>query len=334
VSNHMLVAAVALVLVALAFDFTNGFHDAANSIATVVATGTLSPGFAVALAAACNFLAMWVFDWKVAATIGKGVVDPSVVDLYVVLACLCSAIVWNMLTWYLALPTSSSHAIIGGLVGAAVANSGLTAVMGDGVAKIAGFILVSPLLGFVLAAGLYTILKVAVPENKTTEKWLRVTQVASSAAYSLGHGTNDAQKTAGIIFLILVASRAVSPTDDIPYWVMLSSFAVMGLGTLAGGWRIVHTLGYKLTHLAPRGGVAAELGGSMMLFTTSALGVPVSTTHTITGAILGVGSAHRDPRVDWGVARTIVAAWFVTIPACAALGAAFWVFAKTVAGHM
>lgn len=329
----MLIVVCILVLIALAFDFTNGFHDAANSIATVVATGTLTGTQAVILAAVCNFAAMWVFEWKIAATIGKGIVDPSMVDLYVIFGCLCGAIFWNLITWYWGLPTSSSHAVIGGLVGATLAKGGFDSLLTDGLIKVAAFIVISPVLGFILAAGLYTIIKVAVSETQSTEKWLRRLQIISVSAYSLGHGTNDAQKTAGIIFLILVASQYLNPTDGIPFWVVFSSFAVMGLGTLAGGWKIVETLGYKLTHLTPRGGVAAELGGSMMLFTASNLGVPVSTTHTITGSILGVGSAHRDPVVSWNVAKQILVAWLITIPASAVLSAAFWVFSKTWVGH-
>lgn len=331
---YTLAAVVLLVIVALIFDFTNGFHDAANSIATIVATNTLSPAQAVVLAAFCNFVAMWVFDWKIAATIGRGVVDSSVVDLYVIFGCLCGAIFWNIVTWYVGMPTSSSHAIIGGLVGATIAKAGPDAVISDGVMKIAAFIVVSPVLGFILAAGLSTAIKIAVPVTARTDRYMRWAQVLSSAAYSLGHGTNDAQKTAGIIFLILVASSYLAPTDSIPYWVVFSSFAVMGLGTLAGGWRIVATMGHKLTKLTPRGGVAAELGGSTMLFTASALGVPISTTHTIAGAIVGVGGAARDPDINWSTVKNMLIAWVVTIPASLVLGAAFWVFAKTIAGHL
>lgn len=329
----LMLVVIALVVVALIFDFTNGFHDAANSIATVVATGTLTPSQAVLLAAFFNFVAMWIFELKIAATIGKGIVDPGVVDLYVLFGCLTGAITWNMITWWFGLPTSSSHAIIGGLVGATVAKAGLDPLIDGGIIKVAAFILVAPVLGFILGAGISTVLKVAVPENKTTERWFKWLQVVSASLYSLGHGTNDAQKTAGVIFLILIAGGYLTKTDAIPFWVVFSSFAVMGLGTLAGGWKIVQTLGYKLTALNPRSGFAAEGGGSMMLFGASALGIPVSTTHTITGAILGVGSAQREPEVNWGVAGRILIAWIITIPASAMLAAAFWVASMTVAGH-
>jgi PiT family inorganic phosphate transporter len=329
----LMLVVITLVVVALIFDFTNGFHDAANSIATVVATGTLTPLQAVSLAAFFNFVAMWIFELKIAATIGKGIVDPGVVDLYVLFGCLTGAITWNMITWWFGLPTSSSHAIIGGLVGATVAKAGIDPLIDGGIIKVAAFILVAPVLGFILGAGISTVLKVAVPENKATERWFKWLQVISASLYSLGHGTNDAQKTAGVIFLILIAGGYLTKTDAIPFWVVFSSFAVMGLGTLAGGWRIVQTLGYKLTALNPRSGFAAEGGGSMMLFGASALGIPVSTTHTITGAILGVGSAQREPEVNWGVAGRILIAWIITIPASAMLAAAFWVASMTVAGH-
>lgn len=331
--STMLLAVIILVAVALIFDFTNGFHDAANSIATVVATGTLTPTQAVCMAAFFNFVAMWVFELKIAATIGRGIVDPSVVDLYVLFGCLSGAIVWNMITWWFGLPTSSSHAIIGGLVGAVVAKAGFGSLINEGIIKVAAFILIAPILGFILGAGLFTILKVSILESQRSEKWFRWLQVVSASLYSLGHGTNDAQKTAGVIFLILVAGGYLTKNDVIPFWVVLSSFAVMGLGTLAGGWRIVKTLGYKLTALNPRSGFAAEMGGSMMLFGASSMGVPVSTTHTITGSILGVGSAQKEPDVAWKVAGRILIAWLITIPAAALLSASFWVLAKTWAGH-
>lgn len=322
-----------LVLVALIFDFTNGFHDAANSIATVVATGTLTPLQAVCLAAFFNFIAMWVFELKIAATIGKGIVYPGAVDLYVLFGCLAGAITWNMITWWFGLPTSSSHAIIGGLVGAVVAKEGFDPLISEGIMKVGAFILIAPVLGFILGAGLSTILKVSVPESAKTDRWFRWLQVISASLYSLGHGSNDAQKTAGIIFLILIAGGYLTKHDDIPFWVVFSSFAVMGLGTLAGGWRIVQTLGYKLTSLNPRSGFAAEMGGSLMLFGASTMGVPVSTTHTITGSILGVGSAQKEPEVNWGVAGRILLAWIITIPSSALMAAAFWVAAKTWVGH-
>lgn len=332
--DTLLLAVIILVAVALIFDFTNGFHDAANSIATVVATGTLTPTQAVCMAAFFNFIAMWIFELKIAATIGRGIVDPSVVDLYVLFGCLSGAIVWNMITWWFGLPTSSSHAIIGGLVGAVVAKAGFDPLIDEGIIKVAAFILIAPILGFILGAGLFTILKVSILESHRSEKWFRWLQVVSASLYSLGHGTNDAQKTAGVIFLILIAGGYLSKNDAIPFWVVFSSFAVMGLGTLAGGWRIVKTLGYKLTALNPRSGFAAEMGGSMMLFGASSMGVPVSTTHTITGSILGVGSAQKEPDVAWKVAGRILIAWIITIPASALLSASFWVLAKTWAGHL
>ena len=330
----MLFAVIALVAIALIFDFTNGFHDAANSIATVVATGTLSPLQAVLMAAFFNFVAMWVFDLKIAATIGKGIVDPGIVDLYVLFGCLAGAIVWNMITWWFGLPTSSSHAIIGGLIGAVIAKAGFDPLIYEGIIKVAAFILISPVLGFILGAGIFTVLKVAYAESDRSDRWFRWLQVASASLYSLGHGSNDAQKTAGVIFLILIAGGYLTKNDAIPFWVVLSSFAVMGLGTLAGGWKIVKTLGYKLTALNPKSGFAAEVGGSVMLFGASTLGVPVSTTHTITGSILGVGSAQKDPNVSWNVAKSILFAWVLTIPAAALLSASFWVLARTWAGHI
>jgi PiT family inorganic phosphate transporter len=324
----MLFAVILLVVVALIFDFTNGFHDAANSIATVVATGTLTATQAVCMAAFFNFVAMWVFELKIAATIGKGIVDPGVVDLYVLFGCLSGAITWNMITWWFGMPTSSSHAIIGGLVGAVIAKAGFNPLIYEGILKVSIFILVSPVLGFILGAGIFTILKVSVHESKKTEKWFRWLQVVSASLYSLGHGTNDAQKTAGVIFLILIAGGYLTKHDAIPFWVVFSSFAVMGLGTLAGGWRIVQTLGYKLTALTPRSGFAAEMGGSIMLFGASGAGVPVSTTHTITGSILGVGSAQKEPSVSWDVAKRILFAWILTIPSSAFLSASFWAISK------
>ncbi len=324
----------ALVFVALVFDFTNGFHDAANSIATVIATKALTPIQAITLAAFFNFAAIWVFDLKIAATIGKGIVNPEIVDLYVLFGCLAGAIIWNLMTWWFGMPTSSSHAMIGGLIGATIAKSGFEYIISSGIIKVAAFILISPVLGFILAAGIYTIFKTAFPENDISMPWYKRLQILSSAMYSLGHGGNDAQKTAGIIFLILVAGGILNTTDSIPYWVVFISFAVMGLGTLAGGWRIVQTLGHKLTPLTPAGGVAAEVGGACMLFGASSIGVPVSTTHTITGSILGIGSAYTSPSVSWLVAKRILISWLLTIPAAALLSAAMWVAARAWGGHI
>ncbi len=315
-----------LVLIALAFDFTNGFHDAANSIATVVSTGVLTPAKAVILAAFCNFIAMFIFDWKVAATVGKGIVDALSVDAHVIFGALVGAIIWNIITWYYALPTSSSHALIGALVGAVIAKTGgLGSILWDGTGKVLTFIVISPVLGFILGAGLKTAARAIIPKDTDrSDWWFRKLQLISCAMYSLGHGANDAQKTAGIILLILISGGILTTTSAIPFWVMFVSFAAMGIGTLFGGWRIVNTMGYKLTELKPKSGFCAELGGSMMLFGASWLGVPVSTTHTITGSILGSGSATPDQIVHWGVAKNIIIAWILTIPMSAIFGAAFW----------
>lgn len=328
----MLLAVILLIAVALIFDFTNGFHDAANSIATVVATKTLTPGQAVAMAAFFNFIVMFLVTLKVAAAIGKGIIDPSAVTLHVVFGCLAGAITWNLITWWLGLPTSSSHALIGGLVGAGVGSAGL-GVIQEGLYTVLAFIVAAPIIGFVLGAGINTAMRNALPkETEAQDKWFRRLQLVSSACYSMGHGANDAQKTAGIIFLILIAGGLISKTDPIPMWAVWASFVVMGLGTLAGGWKIVQTLGFKLTHLNPRQGFCAETGGSIMLFVASAIGVPVSTTHTITGSILGVGASQPDPKVKWKKARDIVVAWVLTIPCSALLGFAFWEISKVLAG--
>lgn len=328
-TEAVLWAAVALIAVALIFDFTNGFHDAANSIATVVATKTLTPFQAVAMAAFFNFVIMFFITFKVAAAIGKGIIDPSAVTLYVVFGCLAGAITWNIITWLFGMPTSSSHALIGGLVGAAVTASGWSVVMEDGLYRILAFIIAAPVIGFVLGAGINTVIRNIFPtETARQERWFRRLQLVSSACYSMGHGANDAQKTAGIIFLILLASNMISATDPIPMWAIWTSFVVMGLGTLAGGWRIVETLGFKLTHLSPRQGFAAETGGSVMLFTASAMGIPVSTTHTITGAILGTGASEPRPEVKWKKAGEIVMAWILTIPCSALMGSAFYYIAS------
>lgn len=325
-------AAILLIAVALIFDFTNGFHDAANSIATVVATKTLTPVQAVSMAAFFNFIVMFFITFKIAAVIGKGIVDPTAVTLYVVFGCLAGAICWNIITWLFGMPTSSSHALIGGLVGAAVTASGWGTVNEDGFYKILSFIVAAPIIGFVLGAGINTIIRNIVPrEEDKHESWFRRLQLVSSACYSMGHGANDAQKTAGIIFLILLASGLISPNASIPMWAIWSSFVVMGLGTLVGGWRIVQTLGFKLTNLTPRQGCAAEAGGSMMLFTASAMGVPVSTTHVITGSILGVGASEPDPKVKWKKAGEILVAWILTIPCSALLASAFYYVATHLA---
>lgn len=327
----MLWAAVILIAIALIFDFTNGFHDAANSIATVVATKALTPLQAVTMAAFCNFIVMFFITFKVAATIGKGIVLPNTITLYVVFGCLMGAITWNIITWYLAMPTSSSHALIGGLVGATLASTGWDSIQQDSLYKILAFIIAAPIIGFMLGAGINTIIRNIFPrETEIQTKWFRRLQIFSSMCYSMGHGANDAQKTAGIIFLILIASNLITPTQSIPMWAIYSSFIVMGLGTLAGGWRIVNTLGFKLTQLNSRQGFAAETGGSMMLAVASSIGIPVSTTHTITGAILGVGASEAEPKVKWKKAADILVAWVLTIPCSALLAYAYWILATHI----
>lgn len=324
-------AAIALIAIAFIFDFTNGFHDAANSIATVVATKTLTPLQAVSMAAFFNFIVMFFINYKVAAAIGKGIVDPTGVTLFVVFGCLAGAIVWNIITWLLGMPTSSSHALIGGLVGAAVTANGWDTVNEDGITRILVFIVAAPIIGFALGAALNTIIRnIFRTETDYQNKWFRRLQLVSSACYSMGHGANDAQKTAGIVFLILLASNMIPASAPIPMWAIWASFAVMGLGTLFGGWRIVQTLGFKLTELSPRQGFAAETGGSVMLFTASAMGVPVSTTHVITGSILGAGASQPEPHVKWKKAGEIVVAWVLTIPCSALMGSAFYYIATHI----
>jgi len=326
-----LLVVISLIIIALIFDFTNGFHDAANSIATIVATKTLTPIQAVAMAAFCNFIIMFFITFKVAATIGKGIVIPQAVTLYVVFGCLMGAITWNLITWWLGLPTSSSHALIGGLIGASIASGGIDVIYTNNIIKIVSFIVAAPIIGFVLGASLNTIIRNIFPiETDRQNKWFKRLQIVSSACYSMGHGANDAQKTAGIIFLIMVAGGYLQATETIPYWAVLICFIVMGLGTLAGGWRIVQTLGFKLTQLSSRQGCAAETGGSMMLFGASAMGIPVSTTHTITGAILGVGASQPDPKVKWKKAGEILIAWLLTIPCSALLAYAFWILSTHI----
>jgi PiT family inorganic phosphate transporter len=318
---------IALVLVALAFDFMNGFHDAANSIATVVSTRVLKPYQAVLLAAFFNFAALFVFQLKVATTVGQGIVEQGTVDHYVVFGALIGAISWNLITWYYGIPSSSSHALIGGLVGAAIAKSGTGALMGAGILKTCAFILISPLMGMLLGALL--MLAVSWVFVRTTpsrvDRWFRRLQLVSASLYSLGHGGNDAQKTAGIIWMLLIASGYLAAQDPIPMWVVAACYVTIALGTAFGGWRIVKTMGQRITKLKPVGGFCAETGGAATLFIATGLGIPVSTTHTITGAIVGVGSAQRTRAVRWGVAGNIVVAWIITMPAAAAMAAAaYW----------
>jgi PiT family inorganic phosphate transporter len=319
---------VALVLVALAFDFMNGFHDAANSIATVVSTRVLKPYQAVVLAACFNFLALFVFQLKVATTVGRGIVDQGVVDPYLVFGALAGAIAWNVITWLYGIPSSSSHALIGGLVGAAVAKAGTWALVPSGILKTCAFILVAPLMGMVFGAALMLavswIFVRATPSR--VDRWFRRLQLVSASLYSLGHGGNDAQKTAGIIWMLLIAAGHLGATEPIPLWVVSMCYIAMALGTAFGGWRIVKTMGQRITKLKPVGGFCAETGGAAMLFIATAFGIPVSTTHTITGAIVGVGSAQSASAVRWGVAGNIVWAWILTIPCSAFMaGLAWWI---------
>ncbi len=318
---------VMLVVLALLFDFMNGFHDAANSIATVVSTGVLKPAQAVAFAAFFNVVAIFVFQLKVAATVGKGIVDPTVVDQYVVFGALIGAIAWNVITWWYGIPSSSSHALIGGIVGATVAKAGAGPLVTSGVLKTVAFIFVSPFLGFLFGSLLMVavawICRRASPSR--VDNVFRRLQLVSAGLYSLGHGGNDAQKTIGIIWLLLIAAGITNQADKMPPgWVIWSCYIAIGLGTLFGGWRIVKTMGQRITKLKPVGGFCAEAGGAATLFLATGLGVPVSTTHTITGAIFGVGSVRNASAVRWGVAGHIVLAWVVTIPATAFIAALFY----------
>ena len=313
-----------LVVLALVFDFMNGFHDAANSIATVVSTGVLKPQTAVAFAAFFNVAAISVFHLNVAATVGKGIVDPAVVDQYVVFGALIGAITWNLLTWWYGIPSSSSHALIGGIVGATIAKAGTGNLVWAGVLKTVAFIVVSPVLGFLLA-GLMMVAVSWICRRSSplrVDNWFRRLQLVSAGLYSLGHGGNDAQKTIGIIWMLLIASGAAAATDSMPpVWVIWSCYLAIGAGTLFGGWRIVKTMGQRITKLKPVGGFCAETGGAMTLFLATALGIPVSTTHTITGAIVGVGAVRNASKVRWGVAGNIVWAWVLTIPSSALVAA-------------
>jgi PiT family inorganic phosphate transporter len=316
---------IMLVIVALVFDFMNGFHDAANSIATVVSTGVLKPYQAVMWAAFFNFVAILLFELKVAATVGKGIVDADFVDNHLIFGALIGAIAWNVITWYYGLPSSSSHALIGGMIGATIAKAGTGPLLAPGIIKTTSFIVVAPLLGMLLSG----MIIVAVSwicrrrSQRQTDRWFRRLQLVSSAMYSIGHGGNDAQKTMGIIWLLLMSAGLATP-QHLPIWVIVSCYVAIALGTLFGGWRIVKTMGQRITKLKPVGGFAAETGGAISLFLATNLGIPVSTTHTITGAIIGVGSAQRVRAVRWGVAGNIIAAWVLTIPASALIAAAAW----------
>jgi PiT family inorganic phosphate transporter len=330
VVDPLFVLLIAIIVVALAFDFINGFHDAANSIATVVSTRVLPPGLAVIWAAFFNFVAAFVFPLKVATTIGKGLIAPTAVTEWVILAGLVGAVVWDLITWWLGLPTSSSHALIGGFAGAAIAHIGFSAVLVSGWTKTVVSMFVSPVFGLVLGllfmTGLLWLLRGAMPSR--VDKWFRKLQLVSAGLYSLGHGGNDAQKTIGIIALLVFThqrSLGQTPSDiHVAWWMILSCYAAIALGTLAGGWRIVKTMGSKITKLRPIGGFCAETAAALTLFANSYLGIPVSTTHTITGAIMGVGATHRLSAVRWGVATRIVWAWVLTIPASGLIAAGFY----------
>jgi len=326
--DEKLVTVSVIVLIALAFDFINGFHDAANSIATIVSTRVLTPRKAVAMAAVFNFIAFLVFPLHVADTIGKGIVDPSVVDMPVITGALLGAIIWNLLTWWWGLPSSSSHALVGGLIGSGVAKGGFGVLGTTKIIQTAVFIVVSPLVGMFVSA-LLTIICAWALRKRTpgrVDLWFRRLQLLSASAFSISHGGNDAQKTMGIITVLLFSQGYMGETfpkgDEIPFWIVLSCHLAMGLGTLSGGWRIVKTMGMRLTKLKPFGGFCAETGGSAAIFIATALGVPVSTTHTITGAIVGVGAVNRPGSVRWGIAARILWAWVFTIPASAAFAVA------------
>jgi inorganic phosphate transporter, PiT family len=316
-----------VIAIALGFDFVNGFHDAANSVATVVSTRVLSPRYAVIWAAAFNFIAFLVFGTKVASTIANDVVNQDVLSIGVIFAGLIGAISWSLFTFYLGLPTSSSHALIGGMAGAAVAKAGFSALIWSGLKVIAVFIVIAPLMGLAVGFSLMLIVLWSAHRIKRVDllnKGFRRGQLVSAAAYSLGHGANDAQKTMGVILALLIAAGKAGPNAGVPLWVVLSAHTAIALGTLTGGWRIVKTMGSKITRLQPVGGMCAEAGAAVSLFFTSAQGIPVSTTHTITGGIVGVGSARRMSAVRWGVARRVVWAWVFTIPGAALVAAAIY----------
>jgi PiT family inorganic phosphate transporter len=317
-----------LIVVALAFDFLNGLHDAANSIATIVSTRVLRPHYAVFWASFFNFVAFLVFGLHVAQTIGTGIIEPSIVDTQVIFAALVGAIVWNLVTWGLGIPSSSSHALIGGLVGGGMAKAGVSAAVWSGLSKTIVAIVLSPLAGFLLAMVLVAIVS-WLSVNSTpfaVDRVFRILQFASASLYSLGHGGNDAQKTMGIIAVLLYSEGHLGTEFTVPFWVVLSCQASMALGTLMGGWRIVRTMGLRITKLTPMQGFCAETGGAATLFMATVLGVPVSTTHTITGAIVGVGAARRASAVRWNVASGIVYAWIITIPASAIIAAlTYWI---------
>lgn len=320
---------ILLVLLAVVFDFMNGFHDAANSIATVVSTGVLKPGQAVLFAAVFNFIAIFVFQFSVAATIGKGLADPGVIDVNIVFGALMGAIIWNFITWYYGIPSSSSHALIGGIVGAVMVKAGASALVFASVMKTVVFIFVSPLMGFLLGSLMLIVVSWTLRRSTPSrvDRWFRTLQLVSAGAYSLGHGGNDAQKTIGIVWMLLIATGYSAIGDKAPpTWVVVTCYTAIAMGTMFGGWRIVRTMGQRLTKLKPVHGFCAETGGAITLFMAAILGIPVSTTHTIAGAIVGVGATQRASAVRWGIAGNIIWAWVLTIPATALVAAvAYWI---------
>jgi len=320
-----------LVALALAFDFMNGFHDAANSIATIVSTRVLKPYQAVIWAAAFNFIAMWLFEPRVAATVGKGIIAPGFVDDAVIFGALIGAIAWNVITWYWGIPSSSSHALIGGMIGAAMAKAGVAPLVMPGIIRTTVFIFVAPLLGMLIGGALMLMLSWIFFRFAPArlDRWFRLSQLVSSALYSIGHGSNDAQKTMGIIWLLLM-SRGLATPGHLPEWVIISCYIAIAVGTLFGGWRIIKTMGQKLTKLTPASGSAASMGGAATLFIASHFGIPVSTTHTITGAILGTGAVQNPARVRWGIATNLVYAWILTIPAAGLVAAGAYYIGRAI----
>lgn len=323
-----------VIALALIFDVINGFHDAANSIATIVSTKVLSPGMAVIWAAFFNFIAFMVFGLHVATTVGKGIVHPEIVSLTVIASGLTAAIFWNLLTWWLGIPSSSSHTLVGGFAGAAIAKAGFSAVIFSGILKIVAFIVIAPLLGMLMSYFLSIVVVFIcrfLPARKI-DKHFRKLQLVSAAAYSLGHGGNDAQKVMGIIFVALISANVLTKESEIPFWVVISCHSAIAIGTLMGGWRIVKTMGQKITKLRPFEGFCAETAGALTLFGSSAFGIPVSTTHTITGSIIGVGIRNRLTAVRWGVTFNIIWAWVLTIPVSALVAAAIYHFMSIYTG--
>jgi PiT family inorganic phosphate transporter len=327
-----LIVIIALIALALFFDFLNGFHDAANSIATVVATRVLAPRFAVLWAAFFNFIAFLIFGLHVARTLGKGIVDIAQIDTYVIFGALMGACVWNLITWYFGLPSSSSHALVGGLIGSALVKAGIGSLVMKGILLTMAFIVISPVVGFLLGIVMGTLVYnlFAHSTPKKVDGLFHKGQLISAAAYSLGHGGNDAQKTMGIIAGLLFSAGYLGKDFYVPLWIVLSCHGAIALGTIFGGWRIVKTMGNKLAHLKPVDGFCAETSAAIVLFASSALGIPISTTHTITGAIMGVGSLKNTRAVKWGLAGTIVIAWIITIPAAAIISALTYIIAKMI----